>query len=120
MYYMDDLRAGLGEIEIGVGYDPRDERYQGADQIAYEWAKGRGVPGKCFPAHWDREGRSAGPKRNQRMLDTFRPDLVVAFLTAGKPNVGTHDMMRRARDAGVEVRIGSRDADDTSDKYKER
>jgi hypothetical protein len=107
-YCLDALNHEASGLEIGVGYNPKDKRYQGADQIAYEWAKGRGVPGRCYPAHWDLQGDAAGPMRNQRMLEMFQPDLVVAFLTTDKPNIGTQDMMRRARAAGVEVRVGSR------------
>ena len=41
----------------------------------------------------------AGHKRNQLMLETEKPDLVIAFPGTG----GTADMMRRARRAGVKV-----------------
>jgi hypothetical protein len=37
------------------------------------------------------------------MLDDFEPDLVLAFPT--KNSVGTWDMIRRARKAGVPVEI---------------
>lgn len=104
---LDRLREEFGSIEIGVGYDPRSKKYQGADEIAYDWAKGRGVPGRCYPADWS-VGRSAGPRRNERMLAKFKPQLVVAFLTTGAENVGTRHMMRIAGEAGVEVRVGSR------------
>ena len=50
-------------------------------------------------------GRSAGAIRNRDMLDTGKPDLVVAF-SGGR---GTADMVRRAGKAGVAVnRPGSR------------
>ena len=45
-------------------------------------------------------GRSAGPIRNQAMLDEGRPDLVVAF----PGHHGTADIVRRARAAGIKVR----------------
>jgi hypothetical protein len=48
-------------------------------------------------ADWEKLGRSAGPIRNQAMLDEGRPDLVVAF----PGHHGTADMVRRARAAGV-------------------
>ena len=53
-------------------------------------------------AKWDelgRNGRKAGPIRNQQMLDEGRPSLVVAF-PGGR---GMADMVRRARNAGVEA-----------------
>jgi hypothetical protein len=71
----------------------------GADQMAGSWARSRGVAEAAFPADWGRDGRAAGPIRNQRMLDEGRPDLVVAF-PGGR---GTADMVRRARAAGVAV-----------------
>ena len=51
----------------------------GADTFAVEWAARFGFPLRAFPAEWDKHGRSAGPIRNQRMLDEGKPDLVVAF-----------------------------------------
>ncbi len=84
---------------LGAGYDPKDDRFQGADQLAVEWAKARGVQGFCYPAYWTKEGRSAGPKRNQRQLEKFRPDILVAF----PGGAGTADMISRAERAGVTV-----------------
>lgn len=52
-----------------------------------------------YPAQWSLHGRSAGPRRNQRMLDEGRPDLVLAFPGAR----GTADLVRRAQAAGVLV-----------------
>jgi hypothetical protein len=72
----------------------------GADQLADRWASVYGVPVRVYPAHWERDGRAAGPIRNQRMLDEGKPDLVIAF-PGGR---GTADMVRRAKKAGVEVR----------------
>ncbi|CAN1722779.1 DUF2493 domain-containing protein [Hyphomicrobium sp. 1Nfss2.1] len=71
----------------------------GADTLAAEWAVSRGIPADVFMADWEGLGRKAGPIRNQRMLDEGKPDLVVAF-PGGR---GTADMVRRARDAGIEV-----------------
>lgn len=72
---------------------------RGADTLAGEWAEARGIPVERFPADWARHGRGAGPRRNQRMLDEARPDLVIAF----PGGAGTADMCRRAREAGVPV-----------------
>jgi len=76
----------------------------GADAHAESWARRQNhVELVHMPADWDRHGRSAGPIRNQQMLDNNRPvDLVVAFVD--KPlaeSRGTADMVRRARKAGV-------------------
>jgi len=81
-------------------YDERMKLVGGADAFAAEWAILRGVERRTFKADWRKHGRSAGPIRNQQMLDECRPDLVVAFPGGD----GTADMVRRARAAGIEVR----------------
>jgi hypothetical protein len=73
---------------------------RGADALAHQWAYERQVRMWPFPADWKRDGKAAGPIRNQRMLDEGRPNFVVAF-PGGK---GTADMIQRAKTAGLEVR----------------
>jgi len=70
---------------------------RGADTIAGEWAKAEGIQVVTVPANWEGDGMSAGPKRNQLMLDLLEPDIVVAF----PGGFGTADMVRRAKGAGV-------------------
>lgn len=77
---------------------------KGADSLSEEWIR-RQWPVLDhevvrFPADWERHGRSAGPMRNQRMIDEGKPDLVVAF----PGGAGTADMVRRAERAGIQVR----------------
>jgi hypothetical protein len=72
---------------------------RGADRLAGEWARTRNILTTEFPADWDHHGRSAGPIRNQRMLDEGLPDLVAAF----PGGAGTEDMITRARAAGIKV-----------------
>lgn len=71
----------------------------GADDLAGQWARHVGVPWKAYPAYWKSEGKAAGPKRNQRMLDEGQPHLVIAFPGGD----GTADMVRRAEKAQVPV-----------------
>jgi hypothetical protein len=71
----------------------------GADSEADQWAIERHVSVHRFPAQWNKHGKAAGLIRNQAMIDKGRPDFVVAF----PGGVGTADMVRRARAAGVEV-----------------
>jgi len=75
---------------------------KGADFLAkvyaYCWGWG-GLMCREFPADWKQYGKAAGGIRNQQMLDEGKPDLVVAF----KGGTGTADMVRRAKEAGVEV-----------------
>lgn len=71
----------------------------GADSEAGRWARACGKPVCVFRARWLQEGKAAGPLRNQRMIDQFAPDAVIAF-PGGR---GTADMVRRATERGIEV-----------------
>lgn len=57
------------------------------------------MPIESYPADWKRDGRGAGPIRNQRMIDEGKPHIVIAF-PGGK---GTADMVMRAEMAGIPV-----------------
>jgi hypothetical protein len=72
---------------------------RGADSVARLVAEHLGMQTEAHPADWNRHGKSAGPIRNQAMLDTGI-DLVLAF-PGGR---GTADMVGRAKRAGVCVR----------------
>ena len=72
---------------------------RGADTLAAEWALERNIETWAFPAAWAEEGRAAGVKRNQTMLQVGRPMGVVAFPGGN----GTADMVARAEAAGVPV-----------------
>ena len=72
---------------------------KGADTLAGKWAEARGIGRETYPANWERDGKSAGVRRNERMLLRFRPDRVIAF----PGGVGTADMVRRAKEDGVPV-----------------
>ncbi len=70
----------------------------GADAMA-SWADGTlGFEVECDTARWAKYGKTAGPIRNQEMLESGI-DLVVAF-PGGR---GTADMLDRARRAGVPI-----------------
>lgn len=71
----------------------------GADSLAAAWALNRGVPCEPYPADWRIRGKAAGPERNRRMLDHFRPDVVIAF-PGGR---GTRDCCTAAGERGVRV-----------------
>ena len=73
----------------------------GADTFARRLAKGWEITFTEYPAKWKTYGKSAGPIRNQQMLDEGQPDLVVAFPT--ERSIGTKHMMKIAREKGVEV-----------------
>lgn len=71
----------------------------GADDLAGQWARHVGVAWKAYPAAWKSEGKAAGPRRNQRMIDEGKPDMVIAF----PGGAGTADMVRRAERADIPV-----------------
>lgn len=73
----------------------------GADRIAREWAKTRGVPFHTENAEWDKyrqpSGKNpAGPIRNAKML-TLGPQVVIAF----PGGTGTSNMLSQARAKGI-------------------
>lgn len=72
---------------------------RGADTLAAEWASLANVPVKAYPANWERDGVAAGPIRNRLMLLDGKPDFVIAF----PGGLGTADMVKIARDAGIQV-----------------
>jgi hypothetical protein len=80
---------------MGRELKARDEA-KGADTLAGEWAKARGITVLACPADWKKWGKMAGPIRNKEML-TYTPDGVVA-LPGGK---GTEDMVMQAVAAGL-------------------
>lgn len=71
----------------------------GLDALVRRWAKANGVPYAVFPALWHAHGRSAGPRRNRLMLETVRPDVLVAF-PGGR---GTASCVAEAQRLGIAV-----------------
>lgn len=90
LFRLDDERPISAIIHGGAN---------GADALGGRAAELLKVPCHVFRANWKRDGKAAGPLRNQRMLDEGKPDLVVAF-PGGR---GTADMVQRAKWAGIEV-----------------
>lgn len=79
----------------------------GADTNAHQWAKKRGLDTAVFEANWQRYGKSAGYKRNKRMLEVALNIAVCDDTLAGvigfSGGKGTQMMLAMAREAGVEV-----------------
>lgn len=80
---------------------------EGADRMAREWALEYrdyyGFQYLLFRAEWDKYGRSAGPRRNARMIAEGRPTLVIAFYSQPTSR-GTDNMVQQAQAAGIPVR----------------
>lgn len=95
---------------------------KGADACAKWWAQSkktepnmpRNLSHYHIPADWQKYGKAAGSIRNQLMLDTFEPDLVLAFKDNLDENLakgGTEHMIRIAKIAGVEIHHFSHDGE---------
>lgn len=108
------LDAALQYGDFGsiiCGYDPQDKRYQGADQLAYEWAIKNEVPCRTFPADWTAFKRSAGPRRNTQMAEA-KPDECAAFPRKdGSWGTGTLDMLRKCATHGIPIHRITKDPD---------
>ena len=70
---------------------------RGADSLAVEWAIENNIEYVEYPADWEGHGKAAGHIRNQQMVDSENPDIVVAF-TGGR---GTQNMIATAMKHGV-------------------
>lgn len=65
---------------------------RGADSLAGKWAKENNIYCQVYEAEWDKYGKSAGIKRNEKMLKNSDPNLVVAF-SGGR---GTNHMVEHS------------------------
>jgi hypothetical protein len=72
----------------------------GADYLAHEWCIRQGVHTEPHPADWARYGKSAGPMRNQEMVNAGA-DVCLAFIL--NESRGATHCMRRALAAGIPV-----------------
>lgn len=90
---LDDLHAEFTLQEIAHG------GAKGADILAADWAKDRGIKAQEFKANWIGRPKTAGMVRNGEMLREFKPDAVIWF-PGGK---GTQNMVERAIRAGVRI-----------------
>lgn len=71
----------------------------GADFLAKVWSHAYEIECIQVDAEWKKFGKAAGHIRNGEMLK-LKPDLVVAF----PGGVGTANMIKQAKDSGVEVK----------------
>lgn len=72
----------------------------GVDSQCRLWWRTMGGTSEAHPADWRTYGKSAGPVRNQQMVDSGA-DLCYAFPRGDSR--GTYDCIERARKAGIEV-----------------
>lgn len=80
---------------------------RGSDLLGGWAARRLGIAVEVFTADWAREGRAAGPRRNERMLQEGHPDLVLAFHDDLNQSLGTRDTLIRATQARIPFRVVS-------------
>jgi CRISPR/Cas system-associated exonuclease Cas4 (RecB family) len=90
---LDKLKMKLGGDIIII-----EGGAKGADILAKDWAIKNETPFEEYLADWKTHGKSAGPKRNQVMLNS-NPNMVIAF----SGGVGTKNMAKIAKNKGVAV-----------------
>lgn len=78
---------------------------QSADTLARIIAEQLGYKVETYRADWNKLGNSAGPIRNQRMIDEGHPDIVIAFFRDVNQSPGTWDMVRRAKQSNIPVEM---------------
>ena len=78
---------------------------RGADILAGQAAKELNIPVQEYLADWNTHGKSAGPKRNQKMLDEGKPTFVFAFHDDIDESKGTKDMITRTMKANIPFKV---------------
>ena len=104
-----DLEYKPSQITILEG-GCRRRNQKGADYLAGLAAKYLGYTLITCPADWQARGRSAGPIRNQQMLDKYKVDMVAAFHNDYENSKGTKDMCERAKKANIYTVLISKDS----------
>jgi len=86
----DSRRLGMVIVQGGA---------QGADKIARTWAWHNNKQLVTERANWQQHGKGAGHRRNQAMIEKYRPDICVA-MPGGR---GTADMVARCRTNNIPI-----------------
>lgn len=88
------LNSWKGEIRFAGG------DATGVDTVVRNWCIANGYRFKRFNANWKKFGNGAGPRRNKRVLDKFKPEVMISFPSTG---TGTANMVKEARKRGILV-----------------
>jgi hypothetical protein len=102
--FADDVAADRALDHVRLAAVWQGECPTGADFLARQWARDRGVPLRGFPADWVGFGKAAGPIRNRQMADLLfdeqRVGKTVAVLVfpGGR---GTKSMATQAKARGL-------------------
>lgn len=95
--YGTNPRTGRRVGERHCWFDREHGGARGADTLAGEWGKRKGLPVLRVDANWDYYDKAAGPIRNQWMIDFAFPTYAVGF----PGHTGTSDMAERCVEAGL-------------------
>ena len=76
---MDKVAASLEQSSPGALLVIIHGAARGADSLAGQWGKSKGLPVVEIPANWDVYGNAAGSIRNQWMRDICMPTYGVGF-----------------------------------------
>ena len=96
-----NLRAINLENYINDGDEIVSGGARGADALGERYAKENGFKIERYPAHWEKYGKSAGPKRNEQMAKIT--DFVICFWD--KKSLGTKSMIGFAKEYNKPIRI---------------
>lgn len=82
---------------------------KGADTQAGFAAHKLGLGVRTYPANWNKYKKGAGPIRNSLMLKENKIDIVLAFHDHIKESKGTLDMVKKALEVKIPVRLHQSD-----------
>jgi len=74
---------------------------KGVDAFALEFAKKNNIKYKCYKAYWKKYGLAAGPRRNIRMIDKEKPDVVLGFHSNYDKSKGTKQCLNYSKKKGA-------------------
>lgn len=81
---------------------------RGADSQAKLAARQLGIEQRAYPAQWSKFGKTAGPIRNQQMIDEehrLEEPIDKALAFPAKDSIGTYDMIRRLQKHKIPTEI---------------
>lgn len=77
----------------------------GVDRLGEQWAQARNIPIKRFPANWQEDGRSAGYKRNVKMVEYVKESRGAVVTIWDGQSKGTSHTIDLAKEAGLQLFI---------------
>ncbi len=88
-----DIHGIPDNIISGGHTDKRNNIKPGTDTLAWQWANDNNITIIEHNAEWDKYGRSAGPRRNQLIVNDS--DIILAFVST--TSIGTINTINLAK-----------------------